>query len=225
LPIKIISDDGSSFASDFYLGRAIRYAADYADVLSSSWGGVAETDAIKSAIDYAATSGRNGKGAPPLFASGNSGATWWVQRFPVNVSSGSYCFSFYYKNMNTSTFQRVALDNVSLLEADEYTYAEPFFPRVDFETGTIPAGWSMVRGGGASQDWSLTDGPFDPDPFHGTPSVWCLRSPDTAQVPLGGWVEFRSPYMTLNGSYWLRFARWSAYYYNATISGIKVTAQ
>jgi len=93
LPVKISADNGTGFPSDFNLGRAIRYAADYADVLSSSWGGLGETDAIKSAIDYAAVSGRNGKGAAPLFASGNSGATWWVQRFPVNVSSGSYCFS------------------------------------------------------------------------------------------------------------------------------------
>src|SRR6185369_2617923 len=173
LPIKIVNDDGSTFTSDFNLGRAIRYSADYADVLSSSWGEVGETDAINSAIDYAATSGRNGKGAPPLFASGNAGSTWRVERLPVNVSSGSYCFSFYYKNNSASEDQRVALDNVSLLGADEYTYLEPFFPRVDFETGTIPAGWSVVHGGGASQDWYVTDATF-PDPFHGTPSTWCL---------------------------------------------------
>jgi hypothetical protein len=120
--------------------------------------------------------------------------------------------SFYYKNMSNVEDQRVALDNVSLIGADEYTYAEPFFPRVDFETGTLPPGWSVLRGGGASQDWSLSDGAFH-EPFHGTSSAWCLSSPDPAQVPdpvpFGGWVEFRSPYMTLNGSYWLRFARLS----------------
>src|SRR5438876_4559223 len=110
--------------------------------------------------------------------------------------------------MSTSD-QRVALDNISLLGADEYTYAEPVpFPRVDFEAG-IPPAWSVDDyGGGASQGWSLSDA-ADFERFHGTSSTWCLSSPDPAQIPLGGWMEFRSPYMTLNGSYWLRFARLS----------------
>jgi len=215
LPIKISSDGGTNFPSDFNLGRAIRYAADYADVLSSSWGGAAQSDAVNSAIDYATTSGRNAKGAPPFFSSGNA-KSWWVYRFPINAASGSYCLSFYFQVGPSGGGGPVALDNISLLAEDEYTYLEPFFPRVTFEGGIIPAGWSVLLGGGATRDWALWDGTvvpgesYIPDKqFHGTPSTWCLRAWQPGSPPPGSWAEFRSPYMTLNGLYWLRFAEFN----------------
>lgn len=44
----------------------------HADVLSSSWGGGAESQALTNAINAAATQGRNGLGAAVVFAAGNT---------------------------------------------------------------------------------------------------------------------------------------------------------
>jgi subtilisin family serine protease len=38
LPVKVVDGTGTNYASVYRLGQAIRYAADYADILSCSWG-------------------------------------------------------------------------------------------------------------------------------------------------------------------------------------------
>jgi len=43
-----------------------------ADILSNSWGGGLPSSAIDEAIQFANTAGRDGKGAIPIFAAGNS---------------------------------------------------------------------------------------------------------------------------------------------------------
>lgn len=76
LPVNIspyyISEGNSGFGSNAEIATAILWAADRADVLSCSWGGGSESASINSAISYARTSGRSGKGCPVIFASGNS---------------------------------------------------------------------------------------------------------------------------------------------------------
>jgi parallel beta-helix repeat protein len=75
LAVKVARYDtasGPGFASDSVLGEAIRYAASIADVLNNSWGGGLPSAPIDSAIAYAVTHGRGGKGCVVLFASGNS---------------------------------------------------------------------------------------------------------------------------------------------------------
>lgn len=80
LPCKVF--DGDSYAGDFRTAEAIRYAADYADVINCSWAGGAPSTVITNAIDYAASQGRNGKGCPIFFASGNGGGN--PVSFPAN---------------------------------------------------------------------------------------------------------------------------------------------
>lgn len=66
------------YGSDSEIAAAIQWAADRADILSCSWGGGDENNVISSAIQYARTYGRAGKGCVVVFASGNN--------YPADVS-------------------------------------------------------------------------------------------------------------------------------------------
>jgi subtilisin family serine protease len=208
LPVKVVDGTGTNYASVYRLGQAIRYAADYADILSCSWG-AATSDAIRSAIDYASSSGRGGRGCPVFCASGNDGGQWWIERLDVNVVAGTYRFGFYLQRGPMSLTGRAAIDNVSLLEgANEYVYEDAILPREDFETDPFARGWVVAPGGDSTVDWARwQDSPY-PERFHGTPSTWCARTPDDVSLPTGGWLELRSPLGSLTGSHVLRFARW-----------------
>lgn len=81
--IKIVN--GGDFAGDFDIGDAIRYAGKFADVISCSWGGGPPTDEIVSAIRDVVTSGRNGKGCPIFFATGNFHPFRRYVSFPANL--------------------------------------------------------------------------------------------------------------------------------------------
>jgi subtilisin family serine protease/subtilisin-like proprotein convertase family protein len=73
MAVRVLADfvTPSQQASAFYFA-----ARNGADVISNSWGpirsGVPLPDVVKTSIDFATTSGRGGKGAVVLFASGNS---------------------------------------------------------------------------------------------------------------------------------------------------------
>ena len=206
LPIKINADNGTTFASEFNVGRAIRYAADYADVLSSSWGGGSPTVAINTAIDYAATSGRNGKGCGVFFASGNAGR-WGPQppRVSVNgIAAGNYRFGFYLESTGPLAMG-VGIDQVRLLGADGYFRStQPVFFQ-DFEAEE--PGWTVAHGGGATGDWTETTLPFWQ--LIGTGSTRSYIAPDVSQIQQpGAWAELRTPILNLNQpGYVLEFAR------------------
>jgi subtilisin family serine protease len=68
LAVKILA--GPNLAPNDRIADAIRYAAGHADVLSCSWG-VARHPDIESALSFAVTRGRRGKGAPVFVATGN----------------------------------------------------------------------------------------------------------------------------------------------------------
>jgi subtilisin family serine protease len=68
LAVKILA--GPDLAPNDRIADAIRYAALHADVLSCSWG-VARHPDIESAIQYAATRGRRGRGSIVCVATGN----------------------------------------------------------------------------------------------------------------------------------------------------------
>jgi len=208
LAVKVSANDGTGLPSTYRLGQAIRYAADYADILSISWTW-AEHDAINSAIDYAATSGRGGKGCPVLCASGNDGGQWWIDRVDVNVQPGTYKFGFYVQRAAYSNSAKAAIDNVSLLDGtSEYWYEDDVLPRETFETDPFTRGWTVAHGGDATLDWARWQGQDLPGPLHGTPSTWCARTPVDVTYPTGGWLELRSPSIYLTGSHVLRVARW-----------------
>jgi subtilisin family serine protease len=68
MAVKILA--GPNLAPNDRIADAIRYAGRHADVLSCSWG-VARHPDIESAIDYAARTGRRGRGAVVCVATGN----------------------------------------------------------------------------------------------------------------------------------------------------------
>ena len=69
MAVKILA--GPGLAPNDRIADAIRYAAQHADVLSCSWE-VARHPDIESALDYAVTRGRHGKGSVVCVASGNA---------------------------------------------------------------------------------------------------------------------------------------------------------
>ena len=85
--------NGFGFALVDEIGEAIKYAADNADVLSCSWGYDPLGDpnnVIHKAIQTATSEGRNGKGCPVFFASGNSADTF-VQ-YETIIPGGTYIY-------------------------------------------------------------------------------------------------------------------------------------
>ena len=72
MAVKIMA--GPALAPHDRIADAIRYAATHADVISCSWG-VAPSPDIESAIRYAVTRGRGGRGAVVCVATGNEHAS------------------------------------------------------------------------------------------------------------------------------------------------------
>ena len=187
LPVKI-ADDTGNFSTDQVIGEAITYAAHYADVLSNSWGGGSESPFINAAIDYAVTSGRNGKGCPAFFASGNGAGTWYQgggrYRLSTTGLSGSYYFSFALVKGPTSAGEdTVRVDNICLLDADGYTHKTTILPDQDFEFFNADTyRWWLFSSAGA--------------PF------WSLSS-DNALTGTGGFSSAASPSLTNGQIAWL----------------------
>ncbi len=137
LPVKI-ADDTGEFSSDGVIGEAIIYAADHADILSNSWGGGGQSPYIDDAINYAVSLGRNGKGCPVFFATGNSASTWYAGggRFRLSTEglNGPYYFGFYYrKGEHFGGENAVRIDNLCMLDADGYKHMPSILPDEDFE--------------------------------------------------------------------------------------------
>jgi subtilisin family serine protease len=196
LPIKIVSDDGGSFAYNYRIGQAIRYAAQYADVISCSWGGFTESSEIDSAIDCATTSGRAGRGCAVFVASGNECGWWEIKprRIPCIVpSAGDYRFGFKALALSSITGPEwLAVDQSRILSADGYTSLW----RRDFEDGQT-AGWTTAHGGGVTADWSLAYTPYSYDYCWRPGSSDSVISPDFNGQSAGAWAELHTPSISL----------------------------
>lgn len=199
LPVKIA--EGSAFATNTVIGNAISYAADHADVLSNSWGGGGSSSFINSAIDYAVTSGRNGKGCPVFFASGNSASGWYQGggRYRLSTSglNGSYYIAFDYTKDNggTSGLDTVYIDNVCMLGADGYTQLW----REDFEGASFPpSGWSLASSSGTNLWFRTTT-----NAYKGTGGTYSARA---GAIGNNQWTDLRTPLLTLTGNETLCFA-------------------
>jgi subtilisin family serine protease len=201
LPIKI--SEGGGFATNVTIGNAIRYAADRADVLSNSWGGGGSSSYINSAIDYAVTKGRGGKGSPVFFASGNSASGWYQggSRYRLSTAglNGSYYFGFTYDKdaSSSSGLDAIYIDNVCLLKSDGYTHQW----RQDFEGSTFPpSGWALASGSGSNY-WYRTS----TNAYKATGGSWCACS-----GPIGDsqWTILLTPLQTITGAETLAFAAW-----------------
>jgi hypothetical protein len=85
VPVRIAYSSGSSWVtSSTWIGTSLDWAWNQggADVLSNSWGGGSNSSLINDAISRSVTQGRGGKGAPVLFAAGNSnGAVCYTSKF------------------------------------------------------------------------------------------------------------------------------------------------
>ncbi|MGC8739878.1 MAG: S8 family serine peptidase [Candidatus Sumerlaeaceae bacterium] len=199
LPVKI--SQGSSFASNTVIGNAISYAADHADVLSNSWGGGASSSYINSAIDYAVTYGRGGKGCPVFFASGNSASGWYQgggrYRLSTTGLNGNYYIAFDYTKDVSLAFglDTVYVDNVCLLNADTYSHIW----REDFE-GPIfpPTGWTLASSTG-SNFWFRTT----TNAYTATAGSYSARA---GAIGNNQWTDLRTPLLNLTGSETLCFA-------------------
>lgn len=187
LPVKI-ADDTGEFTTDEIIGSAITYAAQYADVLSNSWGGGSESAFINDAIDYATVQGRGGKGCPVFFASGNGASTWYQgggrYRLSTQGLSGAYYFSFaLVKGVDVEGEDKVRIDNVCLLGSDGYTHLTSVLGDQDFEWFNPTLGnW-----------WLFSSTGLD---------FWSLES-DNALTGTGGFLSATSPAMASGEVAWL----------------------
>ena len=140
LPVKIFSP---AYAGDSAVANAIRYAASFADVINNSWGGGSPSAALQSAIQFAITSGRGGKGSVVLFATGNSGRSFsgfTFNGFPVSTVR----FRFEYTKSATGS----AGEDSAWLGWVRFPGGE----LVNFESG-LPAGWTT----GGAAPWTVVD--------------------------------------------------------------------
>ncbi len=81
----------SFYTDDIILADGISYARlSGADILSNSWAGGSPSSIITSAIDDAVSTGRNGKGCPVLFSTGNSNdAVKFPTYYSKNIAVGA----------------------------------------------------------------------------------------------------------------------------------------
>ncbi len=151
LPVKIASD--GIWAEDSEIADAIRYAGRMADVVNISWGSDEPVAVLKSALRYAVTKGRGGKGAVVLAASGNSASG--IVRFTLaEIPAGTYRFRWMYSKDEDDSFP-VGADTAwlswVLLPDGEF---QTFQPSVD-----LPLGWST----GGDGSWSIVNDPTHAD--------------------------------------------------------------
>ncbi len=213
LPVKIVDDSGN-FTTDDIIGTAILYATSFADVLSNSWGGGSETPYIDSAIDYAVTEGRGGKGCPVFFATGNYASSWMSGGSRVRLStaglSGSYFFGFYYGRNDTADGEEtIRIDNVCVLDADGYTHRDDLLYDEDFEAFYAFNNWEYLylNSGfwqGLASDgltfWTLDTN----NAFQGTGGIYSAASP---QMTSGQYSVLVTPPITVTGVETIAFSQ------------------
>ena len=203
LPVKIQSDDtnGKAYTTTYQIGRAIRYASDYADVISCSWGYNPPSSWIDSAIDYATASGRSGRGCPVFVASGNEHGLWdaVTHVIPFEVTPGTYRLAFRCVSKGSAFgVPRVAIDQVRLLAQDGYNRLW----QDDFES-TMP-GWTVLHDGPNITDWWRTEDSL----YYRPGSIWCWRTPSMMSIPSGEWTELRSPPVSMSNRHVIAFMTW-----------------
>ncbi|MEI2783989.1 MAG: S8 family serine peptidase [Candidatus Competibacter sp.] len=154
LPVRI-SNNGI-FINQAMIANAIRYAASLADVLSNSWGGGLPSSVVQSAIQYATTAGRGGKGSVVLFATGNN-ATGFTPVPIYNIPAGIHRFIWDYGK-----------DGSGNAGNDTAWLAWVLFPGAELVSfNTIPPGWTSS----GNLPWSLSN-----DPTHADESLCSINS-------------------------------------------------
>jgi hypothetical protein len=174
MPVKIAS--GASWVPDSTLAEAIYYAAGRtrnglgtwrgADVLSLSVS-FPQSAVVDAALDWAAASGRGGKGCPIFVAAGDQASRWRPTRvrLPIGamVGAGTFLFGFEYsKDVSLATGEDlVRLDNVALVSGDGMTQVDSALGldgRQDFEGEFPPSGWRLQSSLGSPLWFATTVG-------------------------------------------------------------------
>jgi subtilisin family serine protease len=173
LPVKIAQF--GSFTSTDRIAEALRYAAKMADVINNSWGGGAPSNALASALQYAATSGRAGKGSVVMSSAGNAAAGNVGITAPASLMrAGTHRFRWTYSKDSSD----VDGDDAAWLAAVGFPGGEV----VRFDGNALPPGWTT--GGDAS--WTGVEDPVHADEG----SCWynALRSGSIGDSQ-SSWVE------------------------------------
>jgi subtilisin family serine protease len=154
MPIRVATGD-NSFVTGDVLANAIRYSAGLttpqhwrgADVISMSFT-FSQSSTLDSALNAAATQGRNGKGCPIFVLAGNNASAYRRNVHPVSTP-GDYIFEWRYKKDGSlSQGQDTAwLANI--------TFPNGLVERFDSAGPGLPAGWATS--GNAS--WAVVDDP------------------------------------------------------------------
>ena len=137
LPVKI--SQGAYFMSSIAIASAITWTyRNGADILNNSWGGGSPSASITTAIRNASTLGRNGKGCPVFFASGNYASTFTTYSF--SLGTGTVAFAFVYQKDESVSVgdDCVVIDNLWITSSDGYTVSST----ETFAGGGLPSGWS-----------------------------------------------------------------------------------
>ncbi len=191
LPVKIFSPD---FAGDTVAADAIRYAASKADVLSNSWGGGTASAAIQSAIQWARTNGRGGKGCPVFFASGNY-AGGYLQFSLSGIPAGTHAIRWRYSKDSVYSDG----EDTAWLGWVEFPGGE----RVNFESGNLPSGFSTS----GNANWTVSADASRAD------SGWCLtRSAKAGTIGNSQYTDLVAVRTVPAGT--LRYGAWTSSEYD-----------
>ncbi len=155
LPIKI-SETDANFATPAQIGASFEYAAQYADVISISWG-VAESSFISDEIDEAVSNGRNGKGCPVFVATGNGATRGWVQFTITGFPSGNQVVGWQYVKDGSGSvgYDAAWIDQVTLQDGTVENFEGQTPPN-------LPGGWHTSGDG----SWTTVS-----DPSHSVGSI------------------------------------------------------
>jgi subtilisin family serine protease len=192
MPIKILDD--STNLTDADIASAIDLAwRNGADVLNNSWGTntSAPSSIINDAIIEATRFGRNGKGCPVFFSSGNNGGFFTTHKIPFGFD-GSIYIGFRYKKdaSDVGGNDKVYIDNVYVLNSakDSVNYLETF------SGPSLPTGWLTYGGNNGSdvhddaiQGWSQSSVRYQQG-FSAERSSFCSGTISDNQ-----WTELRMP--------------------------------
>jgi len=230
MPVKVLS--GDQWATDSGLAESIYYSAGRTRNGLGAWRGAdvisiglsfPQSAVVDAALQWAATSGRAGKGCPIFVAAGDEASRWRPTRvrLPVGALTGPGTFRFgfeYSKDVSMSVGEDlVRIDNVALLAGDGVTHVNSALGpngRQDFEGAFPPAGWERSS--------SL----FSPLWFASTSGALSgsggSTSAQSGTLSNGNWTELRTPAVAVAADTILSF---SCYVSSETdYDGLKVWA-
>ena len=152
LPVKICGPEpDNEFAPPEGIGEAIMYAADLADVISCSWV-YQESSCIMDAIDYAVTSGRDGRGCPVFFGTGNDAARGWREyratKLLFTLGEHAHGWIYFKDESGTGGADAAWVDQVTLQDGTVETFDEcdpPNLPPDWYDIYKHNADWETVN--------------------------------------------------------------------------------